>query len=79
MGDTIFSQWGDTTAVTFLCFNKGPQLLWVTVFSRDKVFNVVVVGLPTMELGLFLEFLVFLFVLMGVGLLQGSKNPGIKP
>ena len=72
MGDTVFSQSGDTTTDAFVCFNKGTQLLKVDVFSRDKVSNVIIVGCPTMEQGLFLEVLVFLRVLFGVGLLSSA-------
>ena len=72
MSNTVSSQWGDTAAITLLCFNEGPLLLWVAVISRDKVFNIVVVGFPTVELGLFLEVLVFLDVLMGIGLLSSA-------
>ena len=36
MGNAVSSQWVDAAAITFLCFDKGPQLLLIAVCTTDK-------------------------------------------
>ena len=72
VGNSITSQWGDSTTITFLGFYKGPKLLGVAIFTRDNVFNIIVVGFPAVELGLLLKILVLLHVLARIGLLGSA-------
>ena len=72
VGNVISSQWGDSATITFLGFYKRSKLLRVAIFSRDNVFNIVVVGFPAVKLGLLLKNLVLLNVLASIGLLGSA-------
>ena len=48
------------------------KLLRVAIFSRDNVFNIVVVGISAVKLGLLLKILVLLNVVASIGLLGSA-------